>query len=370
MRIRLVCRAFISLAAMWALADENQCERWRDPTMRALKDETGFLVRIDPAICAAKPVAAPRQVASIGDWLAEQAGAVIFYVTRYTEAEIFGGEWRGEDPLSALRAFLTAGGLDILVPEPGLWIVGTPEDLAKAAFVAYAYPLDPEAQGWQSVEQVGDLERALVAQFGMRNISARDLDNPDEAELGYPPDDPSWVGVGYYWVEGERDTLLVLATQGCGYCRGTSSDLQARAFKVRLRREGIGLKLECMWAAPVFGPFVPTVAEDFDGDGLRDFVFDTDRDLAMNMNGGLVLSGADGRPFVRFASGIYVEKNIGAPSDFRCSCSETTAALTGQFSSMTRLSRLSKRGTRRLLRRLPVRHRPRTGWGPGPGGTR
>jgi hypothetical protein len=295
---------------------------------------------------------------------------VIFYVTRYTEAEIFGGEWRGEDPLSALRAFLTAGGLDILVPEPGLWIVGTPEDLAKAAFVAYAYPLDPEAQGWQSVEQVGDLERALVAQFGMRNISARDLDNPDEAELGYPPDDPSWVGVGYYWVEGERDTLLVLATQGCGYCRGTSSDLQARAFKVRLRREGIGLKLECMWAAPVFGPFVPTVAEDFDGDGLRDFVFDTDRDLAMNMNGGLVLSGADGRPFVRFASGIYVEKNIGAPSDFRCSCSETTAALTGQFSSMTRLSRLSKRGTRRLLRRLPVRHRPRTGWGPGPGGTR
>jgi len=317
MRIRLVCRALISLAAMWALADENQCERWRDPTMLAGRDDAGFFVRVKPGFFALRPgEPTHRSVSSVADWLGEQAGATVFYVTGHTEVKILSGEWRGEDPLSALKGFVTAGGLDVLVPKPDFWIIGEPGKVRNAAIVAYAYPLDPESQGWESAERVGDMERELLAQLAIRDTSAMDLDNMDEAHLGYLPDGLSWIGVGYYWVEGEKDTLLIVATHGCGYCGGTSSHLQVRALKVRLRREASGLKVECLWGAQVFGPLVPTVAEDFDGDGLRDFVFANDRDLQMNMNGGLVLSGADGRPFVRFASGIYVEKNIGGPKRF------------------------------------------------------
>jgi hypothetical protein len=115
------------------------------------------------------------------------------------------------------------------------------------------------------------------------------------------------IDVGYYWIPQEpEDHLLVLATLDlhdaptCGYTRDT-------VFKVRVNRGGGGIALDCLWRSDeAFGTFVPEIAEDFDGDGVRDLVFD-----AGTCDGfeNTILSGNDGHVLFEFGgAGLAVEK--------------------------------------------------------------
>jgi hypothetical protein len=211
------------------------------------------------------------------EFLAREAGAAAFYVGRTgtRNAVPLDHVWRGATPLACLQSFVQAGGLEVVEPQPGFWLIGAPDAVDKAAILVFAYSPDTTLQPLQSEAAVGDLERALLAQLGTREVSQLAL-----------------VGLGYYAVPGEPDTYLVVATHGANTNPSDGDDLRVSAYKVRVQRQGGKATLECLWRETGLpGPLLPAVQEDFDGDGVRDFYFQEagDRDLP-----DLILSGADG----------------------------------------------------------------------------
>ena len=226
----------------------------------------------------------------MAEYLASRAGATVLYNTRYTERDLPRGEWRGPDPLSALKAFAKAAGLEVETPSPDFWVIGTPDWNERSATTIFATSLDPERQGFQPVSQVGDMEKALINQLPVRDGCGRLR--------------KCSIGVSYYWLRDEGpDVLLVQATIPPG---SSESPPQDKVFKVRLDRTGPGIRVDCLWASGAIGPLLPDVAEDLDGDGWRDFVF---AGAKYDYGANEVLSGQDGHRIVEFLGyELLVEK--------------------------------------------------------------
>jgi hypothetical protein len=230
-----------------------------------------------------------RSFFAVAEYLASEAGVTILYVETFTQRDLERGEFRGPDPLSVFQSFCAAAGLELAIPVPGLWVVREPGGKGMPHVLVFARPLDPEKQGFLPVEQVGDVEKALVDQLPVRECTF-------------------WCGLGvwYYWLPEEgRDVLLVVSQkEGDPEYQPHSHEV----FKVRLDRTGPKIKVECLWAAVVEGPMVPGIAEDLDGDGYRDFVFQgTLYDYGSNS----VLSGKDGRGLLQFrGEELLVEKGV------------------------------------------------------------
>jgi hypothetical protein len=238
------------------------------------------------------------------EFLARHGDAAIFYVgpaswgAATAGAISLDGVWGGADPLSCLRSFAQAAGLEVITAQPGAWLIGPHDQLRQAALVAFAYPIDPEGQGWRSEQQVGDVERALLAHLPIRMVEGT----------------PDWIGVGYYWIPEEADTLLVLTTHGHRaprYKMTLGGEIDERVFKVKVQRSAGKAAVECLWGAGAAGPLLSGIVEDFDGDGHRDFVFESPE---VNTAPTLIVSGATGAPLARLSTlRLAVEKEAKGP---------------------------------------------------------
>jgi hypothetical protein len=226
-------------------------------------------------------------------YLADAAGDAVFFIGRVgTRVPMpLDGVWRDTDPLSCLRSLAQAAGLEVAVPKPGYWLLGTREMLEPAAVEVFAYSIDITLQPLQPEAAVAELEHALLATLPVRDVGPRAL-----------------LGLGYYWIPGEPDTLLVVATHGANTNPSEGDELGVLAYKVRVHRDGGRVKVECLWgpAMGVSGQPLPGIQEDFNGDGVQDFVFPEagDRDRP-----DVIVSGADGSTLAEVSGGsIAVQK--------------------------------------------------------------
>jgi hypothetical protein len=254
-------------------------------------DASGYWIRTDLIPGALPPSVATRWVKPPGEFLASEAAATVLFVAGRTTTVLGPGEWREESPLGTLKAFCTAGGLEVDTAVPRLWVVMRRGDPTRAAVTVFAQPVDPEHQKLQPEREVEGLERALV-----NRLSELYLYGGDQS-----------VGVSYYWLPKEGpDILLVVASS---LREGVFAPLQTRVFKVRFERSGGNVKLECLWASDqAWGALMPEVDEDFDGDGYRDFLFDPGND---EHHEAVILSGRTGTKLLELRSGLLaVEKDV------------------------------------------------------------
>lgn len=245
-------------------------------------DDQGYFVRAAPT-GGDKEVRRDARINPVAEYLASQAGAIVVYVDGGTGIDLAGGEWRGDDPLSALQAFAAAAGTEIVVPARGFWIVGIPAMLDGSGVILFSQPLDPAAPTGWSAEDLHELEFALFQQLPVRGGgAARGM---------------RYLGLGYHWVRGsEPDTLLVVSSEYMG--GGPAKYTSFRAFKVRVFMLGGRVQVSCLWSSDqIAGRLVEDIRQDFDGDGLTDFVFDRYEDVEGSP---VALSGKDGHVFFRF----------------------------------------------------------------------
>lgn len=285
-KVLIIAASLVGLAAQtWS----GECTYGPVRYLLSGHDGRGYYVRSEKEL----PVGASGQrvpIQPVADYLASEADATVLYMWWGAERDLPRGEWRGPDPLSALKAFASAAGLEVETPSPDLWVVGTPFWNERSATTIFARPLDPEKQGFQPVSQVGNLERALINQLPVRDGCGR-LRRCS-------------IGVSYYFLPDEGpEVLLVQATIPRG---SINSPPQTKVFKVHLDRTGPMIRVDCLWASGAIGPLLPDIAEDLDGDGSRDFVFAGGKyDYGANE----VLSGPDGHRLIEFiGTELLVEK--------------------------------------------------------------
>jgi hypothetical protein len=302
--------AFLAMRVV-AFAGTECGGTWYYPYLLAEKDPQGYSIRFaDPAkvrkelnwggttdrASASAGQLPPHRLSIIptAEHLSREAGAMAFYVGR-PDAQLpisLDAVWRGPDPLSCLRSFAQAAGLDVVAPQPGFWLVGVPGLLVSDAIEVFAYSPDTKLQPLKSEAEVRALERALLAALPVREIGPHAL-----------------VGLAYWWVSGEPDTLLVVATHGANTNPSDGDDLEVAAYKVRVHNRRGSIAIECVWKRwmDLWGPLLPGIHEDFDGDGLQDFYFQEagDRDKP-----DVIVSGADGSTIAKLNG-----ESIAVPED-------------------------------------------------------
>jgi hypothetical protein len=291
----------ISLTAALAssLCGASDCRYPKGTSFVAGHDEKGFFVRADWQDPRLRPIKGSI-IAGVGDYLARQAGATILYLSTNTAQEMGRGEWRSGEPLATLKLFADAAGLEVEVPSPGYWVIGPPDYRLSSALTLSTQPLDPAGQGFRSQAEMRDIEMALVNQ-----LPVRDTGNA-RGEIA--------LNVAYYQVAEEGpDIWLVLSSLTWA---GDSNPYSPffKAYKVRLDRADGHVAVHCVWESlEATGRLVPEIAEDFDGDGIRDFVFEGGGDKHPDV----ILSGSDGRVLLTFLGNeLAVEKAAVGPKRF------------------------------------------------------
>lgn len=291
------------LVAVPSLSDESRDCRYLDTRgVEAGRDAQGYYVRTLHVEGVGNKLGRTASYQEVGDYLASEAGAIIFYFGTMTQRDAGPAEWRAADPLTVLKAFAVAAGLEVETPAKDFWMIGGPWVKEEGAVTLFAQPLDPRGQAHLPSREAEEIERALVSQLPIRH----DV-------LGSTM---RYAGVSYYWLPKEgRNILLVLGTSGSER-RPTStfhSSLEV-AFKVRVNRVGGKLRVTCLWQseAPA-GRLLPEIDEDFDGDGYRDFVFNNSGDRDWEPSN-VVLSGKEGTTlFAFYGTELAVEKGVAGP---------------------------------------------------------
>jgi hypothetical protein len=290
------------------VCNADQCAPAYPPSgLVAGHDDQGYFVRAAPTGGQEKvPRDAP--IDPLADYLASQAGTIVVYVDGGTGRDLAGGEWRGDDPLSVLQAFAAAAGTEVVVPTPGFWVVGRPAMLDGSGVTLFIQALDPAAPAGWSADDLHELEFALFQQLPVRGRgAARGM---------------HYQGLAYHWVGGsEPDTLLLVSSERMGGMLPKYTFF--RAFKVRVSRLGGRIQVSCLWSSDqIAGTLVEDIQQDFDGDGLTDFVFDRYEDVEGSP---VILSGKDGHLLLRFEGAeIATERTSKGP--LRISAFEPTEA--------------------------------------------
>ena len=245
----------------------------------------------------------PIPMVNVAERLADDARAVSFYVQEEpvnlgtTKRPIpLDGTWSGRDPLSCLRAFCTAGGLEVRVLDGGVWLIGPTADLDASAVVVVAYPFDFERNGSLDLDE----ERALLRDLPVR------LFNPTK-EHDFEPD-LYWLSLGYYRLPGEPGALVVLATKGSAT---TGHEVPAEVFKVKLDDTPSGPAVTCIWQSAAHGELMPQFVEDVDGDGVTDILLGG---VGAVNAWDVLLSGVDGKQLAEFSTEVLaVEQRTEGP---------------------------------------------------------
>ncbi len=284
----------VALALAWsAQVQAGQCTS-ASGVVSAGRDVGGYFVHLDwPAGAARGGV----DISQAADYLALEAGVTILYRTEFSDPIRESQTWRGRDPLATLQAVATTGNLAIDASTPGLWVVRRSAVSDYASVTIIARPLDPGDQGIQPVSQIGDIERALLNQLPVRDL--------------YGLGERAGIELSYYWLAEEgRDAMLVVYQ-----ARALDAHIWGSgAYKVRVQRGDSRVTIDCVWAnSDIAAGLVPEIAEDFDGDGYRDFVFDSANGIRTVLPAAIV-SGRDGKTLLRFAGpDLAVEEKASGP---------------------------------------------------------
>jgi hypothetical protein len=300
MRVLRFTIAIITALVLGRTAYAQNCQYKRGAQLLAVQDESGYLIRTqkEDALGVVRKWA---QLYGVGDHLASKGGATAFYLFSGTWVDIPKREWHGSDPLNALRAFGQAAGFQVVTASPDWWVIGPAEYQRDAEIQITAHPVWPDQ--WSPIPEAdaATLERDLV-----RRLPVRDAE-------GFHGD--TEIDVSYFWLRQEgADRLLVLSRlghRGAPACKW----IHYKAFKLRVSRETGGFTFECLWESlEPTGPFIPEIAEDFDGDGVRDLVFDAS---GCDEVEDVILSGADGHILFEFGTNeLAVERAAIGPKRF------------------------------------------------------
>jgi hypothetical protein len=272
-----------------------ECGRHPERNVVAGRDNEGYYLTTRWTNERAK-VRVRIQIQGVGDYLADQAGKTIVYLTTKTPALMGAGEWHAETPYEVLVAFGRAAGFEVVTPGPGFWVVSDPRERQRSAFTLFAIPADISQAGHVPPERTAALERALVNQLPVRDALCA---------VG----DDCRLGVHYLWLPGEgEDVLLVVASTA-----NSGPAVGLKAFRVRVDLVADPPQLHCDWSLEdVAGPLVPGIAEDFDGDGYRDFVFEGS--LSTIEFGPTIVSGRYGTQLLSFQGRtLAVERKATGP---------------------------------------------------------
>jgi hypothetical protein len=262
----------------------------------ARKAETSFAVVIARPPGYVSPGYDNLQGASVedvGDDLGSAAGATVVYLRRFIPRSLTPpAEWRASDPFVAFQQFCEAAGLTVTTPQPGFWLVGDREAFEEGDLSIVVHPADPAQPGGQESLESRKIEDVLLRHLPIRTPAGKE----------------GMIELAYYWVPNEPDTLLVVASWVPADGRLFAG---AQAFKLRVGHDGPALSFSCLWhVTSLPGRLYPEIAEDFDGDGLRDFAISSN---LSNSAEDIVLSGRDGSKLFEFLSNeLAVEKTPGA----------------------------------------------------------
>lgn len=306
---------FTVLSATFPIeSSASDCRGLISSQLVAGRDEVGYFIRTsneDPG----SVVSRSASITGVGDYLAAEAHATLIYDVRGTEENLARGEWHGTDPLSTLRAFGSVAGLEVVVPEEGFWIIGAKGALATGGITVLTYPIDSSQRDRLSPAETALFEKELVRQLPVRS-------NPYQVDDGMGM---QRFDVGYYWVPNEPNTIVVsfYGAHDPYHC-GTTYAL----LKVKVTGSGGDLVFHCLWSASVdsmAGPLLFDIAEDFDGDGVRDFVVEGLRTGCQNDT---LISGSDGRILAKLEKGgsLVVEKKKAGPKRIAANAGNANAA--------------------------------------------
>jgi len=243
----------------------------------------------------------------VATWLAEQAHAAVVAVGSGPQVGVtaspipLGNTWRGATPLACLRAFAEDAGLEVAVPEEGLWVIGPKKDVETTAMVVTAYPFDQD-----QVPLLDGTLRAVLRRLPVRNW---------QSSMGNEGPVVVSLALGYYRIPEEEGSYIFVVTNSFpgGIPGVTGTGPGGMTFKVTIEGSGQDAVVNCVWGIPGVGELLPAFAEDLDGDGYRDFLFLEDGRHALKPVVGeynFVLSGKDGRGLVSYhhSGKLAVEK--------------------------------------------------------------
>jgi hypothetical protein len=291
---------FLLLAAV-AMAEPPTSNCWypdSSPSATFGKDEQGYFIKLTAP--AHYPYFGGGRIWSLLDYFAAESGATVYggSFVDMMRATTF----RGKEPLETLRAFLRAGGRDIQVASEDLWLVTRVDKPWSIPVSIVVYPFDSSQARWLEPQQGGSFATDLVRQLPVRS---------DAMQLA---DDSLRNDVGYYWLPEEPNTLLVTMF---GFHEMMKPAAVFRVMKVRAEERAGRYDFTCVWTVErsgerdAAGPLLHAIAEDFDGDGVRDFVFDTFDVMAHDAT---IISGQDGHVLAHFASLVFsVSKRESGP---------------------------------------------------------
>jgi hypothetical protein len=290
----------MNILALWCSGEECQQVVSRK-VFEAGHDEVGYFVRALP-VAGRDYVFAENSIQELGDYLAAEQHATVIYDVLGTKRNVARGEWRGKDPLSTLRAFGSVAGLEVVVPEEGFWVIGAKGALAIGGIAVLTYPIDSSQQDRMSPAETVVFEKELVRQLPVRS-------NPYQVDDGMGM---QRLDVGYYWVPEEPNTIIVsfYGAHDPYHC-GTTYAL----LKVKVAGSGSTVAFHCLWWASgdsIAGPLLFGIVEDFDGDGIRDYVVEG---LRAGCQKDVLISGRDGRILAELEKGgsLVVERKEAGP---------------------------------------------------------
>lgn len=241
------------------------------------RDQDGYFVRIQspgpPGLAEGtqKPLATGTSIRQAAHRLARFAGAtVLFHVSATRRPLARTVAWRDQYPIGVASEMARAAGLRVREIEPRLWFVE---------------PIDDP--------QVGAEIRVFVIKAGAGEPDSIPSSLVDRLVSAVPVLDGVTVSVGVYQTKGNRSDFLAVVSQTDG--RG-GRILQQMIVKMRVSSEsGHDEGIDCLWIAPgPGGALLPGLEEDFDGDGVADFVVGSAAGVSS------VLSGSTGGCFGKF----------------------------------------------------------------------
>jgi hypothetical protein len=228
-------------------------------------------------------------------YLAKESGKSIYLLRKDgvdTAERRFDMRWRCHKPEQCIASILESNGLQYREGNNNLLVVGDDHVLSFATVVVFAYSYnDRETIG--AVQNDREFEAALYSELPLEHWL-----------VSYPI---QWLGLGYYWIPEEDDTLIVVASFGYSTQDQTMGKLSGRVFKVRANRVNNIWDIDCIWSGGwEIGMLAVDIKEDFDGDGVLDYVFTKPGADYPDF----ILAGDNGRVLAKFTTEVIaVEKN-------------------------------------------------------------